>query len=72
LPGYHALTGCGDTSSFFRKGKVYPLKNAEKCCLHLEGLGRIGESHDFIDSDNLVEKYVLLFSLWSGIIVICE
>ena len=58
LPGYHALTGCDYTSSFFRKGKVNQLKKAEKCALHLEGLGKIGEKSTFVDSDNLVEKYV--------------
>ena len=30
LPGYHTLTGCDYTSSFFRKGKVNPLKIAGK------------------------------------------
>ena len=58
LPGYHALTGCDYTSPFFRKGKVNPLKKAEKCALHLEGLGRIGENPTFVDGDSLVEKYV--------------
>jgi hypothetical protein len=58
LPGYHALTGCDYTSSFFRKGKVNPLKIAEKNALHLEGLGNIGETTTFDDSDSLLEKYV--------------
>ena len=62
LPAYHALTGCDYISSFFRKGKVNLLiKKAEKCTLHLEGLGRIGENSTFVDSDNLVEKYVCSF-----------
>ena len=58
LPGYHSLTGCDYTSSFFRKGKVKPLKVAEKNPLHLEGLGNIGETTTFDDSDSLLEKYV--------------
>ena len=58
LPGYHALTGCDYTSTFFRKGKVSPLKTAEKSPLHLEGLGNIGETTTFTDSDNLIETYV--------------
>lgn len=58
LPGYHSLTGCDYTSSFFRKGKVKPLKVAEKNPLHLEGLGNIGETTTFNDSDSLLEKYV--------------
>ena len=58
LPGYHAMTGCDYTSTFFRKGKVNPLKIAEKSALHLEGLGNIGESTTFVDTDSLVEKYV--------------
>ncbi|KAG1648372.1 hypothetical protein GQR58_029891 [Nymphon striatum] len=58
LPGYHALTGCDYTSSFFRKGKVNPLKKAEKSPLHLEGLGRLGENITFVDDDDLVERYV--------------
>ncbi|KAG1684708.1 hypothetical protein GQR58_009314 [Nymphon striatum] len=58
LPGYHALTGCDYTSSFFRKGKVNPLKKAEKSPLHLEGLSRLGENITFVDDDDLVERYV--------------
>ena len=58
LPGYHALTGCDYTSPFFGKGKVNPLKKAEKSPLHLEGLGSLGENTTFVDDDSLVEKYV--------------
>jgi hypothetical protein len=58
LIGYHALTGCDYTSPFFRKGKVIPLKKAQKDKLHLEGLSNLGESATFTDHDNLVEKYV--------------
>ena len=58
LPGYHALTGCDYTSSFFGKGKLSPLKKAEKSPLHLEGLGKLGEKTIFTDDDGLVEKYV--------------
>ncbi|KAG1693768.1 Peripheral-type benzodiazepine receptor-associated protein 1 [Nymphon striatum] len=58
LPGYHALTGCDYTSSFFRKGKVNPLKKAEKSSLHLEGLSRLEENITFVDDDDLVERYV--------------
>ena len=58
LPGYHTLTGCDYTSSFFRKGKVNPLKIAGKNPLHLEALGSIGEATTFDDSDSLLEKYV--------------
>ena len=58
LPGYHALTGCDYTSSFFGKGKVNPLKKAEKNPLYLEGLGRLGENTNFVDDDNLIENYV--------------
>ena len=57
----HALTRCDYTSSFFRKGKVNPLKKSEKCALHLEGLGRFGEKFTIVDSDNLVDTYVVKF-----------
>jgi hypothetical protein len=30
LPNYHPLTGCDYTSSFFRKGKVGPLKKLKR------------------------------------------
>lgn len=60
LPGYHALTGCDYTSSFFRKGKVNPFKKAEQSASHLDGLGNLGENSTFIDDDNLVESYVCL------------
>ncbi len=52
---------CSDrmwTSSFYRKGKVNPLKKAEKIGLHLEGLGSLGENTGFVDGDSPVEKYV--------------
>jgi len=58
LPGYHALTGCDYTSPFFRKGKVNPLKKAQKSALHLEGISMLGETTAFDDDDSLVERYV--------------
>ena len=58
LPGFHALTGSDDTSSFLRKRKVNRLKLAEKCPLHLEGLGNIAESKHLSDCDHLIESYV--------------
>ena len=41
LPGYHALTGCDYTAAFLGKGKVNPLKKAEKNSLFLESLGKL-------------------------------
>ena len=58
LLGFPALTGSEYTSSFLRKGKVNPLKLAEKCPLHLEGLGNLGESKHLSDCDPLIESYV--------------
>ena len=58
LPGYHALTGSDYTAPFFGKGKVNPLKKAEKNSLHLQGLGNLGENITFADAENAVEKYV--------------
>ncbi len=72
LPGYHALTGCDYTSSFFRKGKVSPLKTAIKCVVHLEGLGNIGEKATFTDNQNLVEKYMCYHGQGSLLSVKCK
>ena len=58
LPGYHSLTGCDYTSPFFRKGKVNPMKKAQKVALYLEGLSMLGEKTSFDDDGSLVERYV--------------
>ena len=57
LPGYRALTGCKYTSPFFRKGKVNPLKKAQKSALHLQGLSMLGENTTFDDDDSLVREH---------------
>ena len=57
MPAYHAFTGCDYTASFYRKGKVRPLRIMENHPSILQSFANVGETYV---NDESFEKLVCL------------
>lgn len=58
LAGFHALTGCDTTSSFYGKGKKAMLNLLLKEPIHIQSLALIGRQFELPELSTGIEKYV--------------